>query len=148
MLDASAECDCMATMKLKFLAALAGLGLLAAGCVDTVSGGKTVGVPFIKDKIESRYERPPDQVFAAAKDVIREDGTLINEGTLYNQTNSVGNVVKTIQGRVNQRTVWVAIAQEDPKITDVTVQTRTQGGVSDIDLAAQIDKQIALKLAR
>jgi hypothetical protein len=138
----------MATMKLKFFAALAGLGLLAAGCVDTVSGGKTVGVPFIKDKIESRYERPPDQVFAAAKDVIREDGTLINEGTLYNQTNSVGNVVKTIQGRVNQRTVWVAIAQEDPKITDVTVQTRTQGGVSDIDLAAQIDKQIALKLAR
>ena len=135
-------------MKLKFFAALAGLGLLAAGCVDTVSGGKTVGVPFIKDKIESRYERPPDQVFAAAKDVIREDGTLINEGTLYNQTNSVGNVVKTIQGRVNQRTVWVAIAQEDPKITDVTVQTRTQGGVSDIDLAAQIDKQIALKLAR
>ena len=138
----------MATMKWKFFAALAGLATLAAGCVDTVGGGKTVGVPFIKDKIESRYERPPDQVFAAAKDVIREDGTLINEGTLYNQTNSVGNVVKTIQGRVNQRTVWVAIAQEDPKITDVTVQTRTQGGVSDIDLAAQIDKQIALKLAR
>lgn len=138
----------MATMKLKFFAALAGLAVLAAGCVDTVNGGKTVGVPFIKDKIESRYERPPDQVFAAAKDVIREDGTLLNEGTLYNQTNSVGNVVKTVQGKVNQRTVWVAVSQEDPKITDVTVQTRTQGGISDIDLAAQIDKQIALKLAR
>jgi hypothetical protein len=30
----------------------------------------------------------------------------------------------------------------------VAVQTRTGGGVSDIDLAAEIDKQIALKLVR
>jgi hypothetical protein len=107
-----------------------------------------VGVPFIKDKIESRYERPADQVFAAAKEVVKEDGVLLNEGTLYGQTNTVNNVVKTVEGRVNQRTVWVAIAQIDPKVTDVTVQTRTQGGVSDIDLAAEIDKQIALKLVR
>ena len=138
----------MAGMNMKFLAALMGLAVLAAGCVDTVSGGKTVGVPFIKDKIESRYERPADQVFAAAKEVVKEDGVLLNEGTLYGQTNTVNNVVKTVEGRVNQRTVWVAIAQIDPKVTDVTVQTRTQGGVSDIDLAAEIDKQIALKLVR
>lgn len=138
----------MATMKLKFFAALMAIAALAAGCVDTVTGEKTMGVPFIKDKIESRYDRPADEVFAAAKEVVKEDGVLLNEGTLYNQTNAVNNVVRTVQGKVNQRSVWVAVAQVDPKISDVTVQTRTQGGVADIDLAAEIDKQIALKLVR
>jgi hypothetical protein len=36
----------------------------------------------------------------------------------------------------------------DPRITGTAVQTRTSSGVSDIDLAAQIDKQIYMKLAR
>jgi hypothetical protein len=138
----------MASMKTKFFAALMGTAVLAAGCVDTVTGGKTAGVPFIKDTIQSRYERPPDQVFDAAKQVVKEDGVLVNEGTLYGQTNAVGSVVRTVQGKVNQRTVWVRVEQLDPKITGVTVQTRTQAGTSDIDLAAELDKQIALKLVR
>jgi hypothetical protein len=138
----------MATMKLKFFAALLGAAVLAVGCVNTVTGGKTAGVPFIKDKIESRYELPIEPVFESAKQVIRNNGELIKEGTLYGQTNAVGNMVKTIQGKVDERTVWVRVEQLDPKITGVTVQTRTAGGVSDIDLAAQIDKQIALKLER
>ena len=138
----------MAAMKLKFFAALMAVAALAVGCVDTVTGEKTMGVPFIKDKIESRYDRPADEVFAAAKQVVKEDGVLLNEGTLYNQTNAVNNIVRTVQGKVNQRSVWVAVAQVDTKITDVTVQTRTQGGTADIDLAAEIDKQIALKLVR
>jgi hypothetical protein len=135
-------------MKTKFFAAFAGVAILTAGCVSTVTGDKTAGVPFIKDKIESRYERPMDQVFEAAKQVVAEDGSLVHEGTLYGQTNAVGNVVRTVQGKVNQRAVYVRVEQVDPKITGVTVQTRTQAGISDIDLAAQIDKQIALKLVR
>lgn len=135
-------------MRIKFFAALMGVAVLAAGCVDTVTGEKTVGVPFIKDQKESRYERPADQVFEAAKAVIKDDGVLVNEGTLYGQTNAVGNLVKTVQGRVNQRSVYVRVEQVDQKVSDVTVQTRTQGGISDIDLAAEIDKQIALKLMR
>jgi hypothetical protein len=107
-----------------------------------------VGVPFIKDKVESRYELPVDRVFEAAKAVIQEDGMVQNEGLLYNQTNAVGNVAKTLQGRVNDHSVWVAVAQEDPKVTDVTVQTRTQAGASDMDLAHEIDKQILLRLSR
>jgi hypothetical protein len=138
----------MAIMKLKFFAALLATSVLAAGCVNTVTGGKTAGIPFIKDKIESRYERPMEPVFQAAKQVLLEDGTLINEGTLYGQTNAIGNMVKTVKGKVNDTTVWVRVEQLDPKITGVAVQTRTGGGVSDIDLAAQIDKQIALKLVR
>ena len=135
-------------MKFRFIASLVGAALLTAGCVDTVTGQRTAGVPFIKDKIESRYELPVEPVFQAAKQVIRENGVLINEGTLYGQTNAVGNLVKTIKGKVDERTVWVRVEQLDPKITGVAVQTRTAGGVSDIDLAAQIDKDIALKLVR
>jgi hypothetical protein len=40
------------------------------------------------------------------------------------------------------------VRQTEPPITDVSVQARTQGGGSDIDLASQISTQIALKLAR
>lgn len=121
-----------------------GLALVVTGCVDTVAGRKTTGVPFIKDTIEARYERPMDDVFKAAKEVIAFNGTLVNESLLYGQT----NLVKTVEGRVNQRNVWVRIEQVDPKQTSVAVQTRTPGGGSDIDLAAEIDKQIALKLVR
>ena len=138
----------MASMKIKFFAGLMGVAVLVAGCVNTVTGEKTVGVPFIKDSMESRYERPADQVFEAAKAVIKDEGVLVHEGTLYGQTNAVGNIVKTVQGKVNQRSVYVRVEQVDPRVSDVTVETRTQGGVSDIDLAAQIDKQIALKLMR
>jgi hypothetical protein len=69
-------------------------------------------------------------------------GTLINESTLFDQTNTV----KTVQGKVNQRNVWVRIEAIDPKVTAVIVQTRTPGGASDIDLAHQIEKEIALEL--
>jgi hypothetical protein len=135
----------MTTMKLKFFAALAGLGVLAAGCVDTVTGERTMGVPFVTDKVESRYEASADRVFDAAKQVVTEDGSLSHEGSFYNSTNSV-NAVRTIEGKVNERTVWVAVAQEDAKVSNVTVQTRTQAGATDMDLARQIDKQILLKL--
>lgn len=99
-------------------------------------------MPFVKDKIQSRYERPVDQIFQASKDVIKDNGVLVREGVLYNQTNEV----KTVEGKVNQRSVWVRVEAIDPKITEVTVQTRTPGGGSDIDLAAELQKQIALKL--
>ena len=139
-------------MKLKFtifagVAAVA-VAALVAGCVNTVTGNRTAGVPFIKDTIEARYDKPIEPVFQAARAVIAENGTLINEGTLYGQTNSLGNVARTIKGKVNERTVYVRVEALDPKITATAVQTRTSAGVSDIDLAAQIDKQIALKLAR
>ena len=131
-------------MKTIFAVALLGMAVLAAGCVDTVTGRKTAGMPFVKDKIEGRYERSVDQVFQAAKDVIQLNGALNNESTLHTSS----NLVKTVEGKVNQRTVWVRVEQIDPKVTGVTVQTRTSGGGSDVDLAHDIEKQIALKLVR
>jgi Protein of unknown function (DUF3568) len=135
-------------MTTKLFAAFLGVAVLAAGCVSTVSGRKTAGVPFVNDKITARYPRPTDDVYQAAKEVISSNGVLVNETILHGQTNALDNVAKVIQGKINQRTVWVRIEQTEPKITDVTVQARTQGGGADIALAAQVDKLIALKLVR
>jgi hypothetical protein len=130
-------------MKAKLLAVLFGGLLVTAGCVDTVTGGKTAGMPFVKDTFEGAYKLPPDVIFVAAKEVIKEDGVLTNEGTNYSPTNAV----KVVQGRVNQCTVWVRIAPKDSQVTVVAVQVRTDGGGSDMVLAHQIDKEIAVKLA-
>jgi hypothetical protein len=128
-------------MNKKIFVALLGGIVLVAGCVDTVSGRKTAGVPFIKDSVEGHYERPLNQVYEAAKDVVKFNGTLISESTLHTETNEV----KTVEGKVNQRTVWVRVEAMD-KVTGVVVQTRTKGGATDIDLAHELEKQIALKL--
>lgn len=131
-------------MKQKFLLfALSGL-VVAAGCVGTVTGKKTAGFPFVKDTVEGRYERPLDQVFDAAKEVVKFNGTLVSESILHTETNTV----KTVEGKVNQRNVWVRVESVDPKVTGVEVQTRTINGGSDLDLAHEIEKQIALKLVR
>lgn len=134
-------------MKIKFLAALAGfIGavIFITGCVGTVAGGKTGGTPFVKDKIEGQYERSVAEVLDAAKKVIVANGVLVKETTLHSETNTV----QAIEGKVNQRNVWVRVEPVDSKVSAVTVQVRTQGGGSDIDLAHELEKQIALKLVR
>ena len=130
-------------MKMKILLVLGGVvaSLPFIGCVDTVTDKKTTWVPA-KDIIEGRYERSVDQVHAAALEVIKFDGTLVNESIIHSET----NLVKTVEGRINQRNVWVRVEQVDPKVTSVKVQTRTPAGGTDIDLAHQVEKEIALKL--
>jgi hypothetical protein len=127
-------------MKMKFLAvlALSCLTVLLSGCVGTVDGRSRAGVPFAKDTIESRYERPLDQIFTAAKDVLRFNGTLYGENTISN----------TLEAKIDTRTVWVAVDEVEPKISRVRVQARKSNGSGDVDLASEIDKQIALRLPR
>lgn len=141
-LDHRKESVCMGQMKTTIFAILTGAALVWVGCVSTVTERTTPGMPFVKDKIQGRYERPLDEIFQAAKEVIKANGVLVNESVLYNETNAV----KTVEGKVNQRNVWVRVEAVDPKFTDVTVQTRTPGGGSDIDLAHELEKEIALKL--
>jgi hypothetical protein len=131
-------------MKITILVAVLGLLIGTAGCVKTVTGRTTGGMPLIKDRVEGRYERPLDEVFKAAKEVMVANGILSNESILHGETNTV----KTAEGKINMRTVWVRVEGVEPKVTAVSVQTRTQGGGSDIDLAHEIEKQIALKLVR
>ena len=125
-------------MKTRFLSWLFCGSLLAlTGCVGTIDGKHQAGVPFVKDTVEARYERPASQVWAAAKDVLAFNGTLHVE-------NVIGWV---LEGKVDTRTVWVRVEELDPKLTRVIVQTRTKAGGADVALAGEIDKQIAIRLA-
>ena len=125
-------------MKMNFSALLAGLCLLAltVGCYHTVEGKGRVGKPFSKDRLESRYERPSDQVYAAAKEVLAFNGTLTGENTIS----------KTVEAKVDNNHVWVKIEEMEPNITRVLVQARKGSGGGNVDLASEIDKQIALQL--
>lgn len=131
-------------MKVKMCVAFFGALWLVSGCVNTVNDRSTFGVPGIKDSIEGRYERSPEAILRAAKEVVSSMGVLNNEGIIYGSPSTV----RTVEGKVNQRSVWIRIEPVDSKITRVVVETRTRGGGSDIDLAHQIEKEIALKLVR
>ena len=117
--------------------------VLAAGCVSTVNDRHTAAVPFVKDQFEGRYERSPDQVYAAALEVIKFNGTVSRESII----NPGANQLQAIEGKVNGRKVWVRVEAVDPKVTAVTVQVRTSGGGSDLELTQELQKQIAIKLA-
>ena len=135
----------MKTMKTKIFAALLGTLVIGAGCVSTVNDRTTVADPFVNDRLENRYERSMDQAYTASLNAMKDMGTIEREGIIDPGTNQV----KTIEGRVNKRKVWVRVEAVDPKpITAVTVQVRTSTGASDKPLTHDIATQIALKLAQ
>jgi hypothetical protein len=145
MLDAGGICDWIVRdMKTKFFAAFAGIAIATAGCISTVSGTRTAAIPFTKDTIQGRYERSVDQVYSAAVTVIQNNGVLITEFIPHDTTNTV----RALQAKVNQNNVWISVASVNPEITSVSVQARTKMGGSDVDLAHELDKEIALQLAR
>jgi hypothetical protein len=51
-----------------------------------------------------------------------------------------------LEGKVNQRSVWIRVEQVDPKITAVIVQARNKWGGRDLELVHELEKEIALKL--
>lgn len=133
-------------MKIKLFAVVSAIAIAAAatGCYSKVSGGSRMGVPFVKDRVTGNYERPVAEVYTAAIQVINFNGTVVRESTDFGQT----NVVKTIEGRVMERNVYVSVQAMDTKVTTVTVQARSSGGGTDMPLAHELEKQVALKLAR
>jgi Protein of unknown function (DUF3568) len=132
-------------MKMKIFAALVGAVIVTAGCVSTVSDTHSPALTWSKDKVQGRYERSVDQVYQAAVAVIQNNGVLLTEFIPHDSTNTV----RSLQGKVNEKNVWIRVEAVDPKpITEVTVQARSSWGVSDVDLAHELEKEIALQLAR
>ena len=126
-------------MRLRALVSLlVGVGVMAGatGCVQSLDGRTRMGMP-VKDRVEARYERPPMEIWAAAKDVLAYNGTLYSEDTLKS----------TLEASVNTRKVWVYVVPLDTQVTQVIVQARTKAGGADVELAGEIDKQIAIRLA-
>jgi hypothetical protein len=117
---------------LSLLLALGCLMILSAGCHSTLEGRLEPGMPFGKDTIVSRYERPYQQVYTAAKEVLKRMGSLTNDDV----------VTKTLRGAIDAQPVWIQLDDSEPRITKVSVQARTRGGAPNVDLASEVDKQI------
>jgi hypothetical protein len=64
-------------------------------------------------------------------------GTIVNEDVMQS----------TVSAHVDAKTVRVKVEELDKKTTRLTVQCRTKMGGTDLDLAGEIDKQIAIRLA-
>jgi hypothetical protein len=129
-------------MNTKMLVVLLGGLVLVAGCVSTVNDRHAFALSPGNDQFENRYKRSVDQVYAAALEVIKANGTVSRESIL----NPGATPVKTIEAKVNGRNVWVRVAQVDSEVTSVTVQVRTSVG-TDQDLTQQLQNQIGVKLA-
>lgn len=125
-------------MKTHFLLGLACLAVLSAGCIATVDGHTRAAVPFRKDKIISRYEFTVAKVFTAAKEVLVLNGQIQSENTINH----------SYVAKVNERDVYIRVEEIQPTVAQVSVQVRTKLGGPDIDLAAELDKQIALQLSQ
>ena len=123
------------TFRLVLLALVAVMAGVTVGCVSTPRGNK-VGVPGVRDKIVSRYERPLDQILSSAREVLSRTGTVTNDDVVTN----------TITARIDKRTVYVTVKEVEPLVTEVVVQVRTSRGTGDLTVASEIDKQIALGL--
>lgn len=131
-------------MKKNILAILAVAALAVTGCVRTETGTHTFALsPFSKDTVGGRYERSPEQVYAAAVSVIGNNGVLVQEYVPHDST----NVVRSLEAKVNQRHVWIQVVSVSPVVTEVDVQARTKWGTRDIDLIHELEKEIAIQLA-
>lgn len=106
------------------------------GCYHTPDGRSRIGMPLVKDSFESRYQRSPEQVMQAARDVLTHNGTLSLDDRVKN----------TIEAKVDTRTVTVKVDQVEPGISRIITQARTKARQPDLDLASELDKQIALRL--
>jgi hypothetical protein len=120
-----------------WLLTILALAFVAGGCVSTVDNRKMAGNPLVKDKIIRVYERPVLATWAAAKDVLAANGTIIHEDVMQS----------TLTAKIDTRTVLVKVEAVDAKMSRVTTQVRTRMRNSDLDLGGEIDKQIALRLA-
>jgi len=131
-------------MKIKFLAAFAGIGmgLAVVGCVSTVSGTHTSGF-HVPDSVEGRYQRPLSDVYSAALQVVNNNGKLITEYNIHDTTNEV----RALEAKFDSDNVYIRVEAVEPQLTQVTVQARTSVG-GDVDEAHELEKEIALILAR
>ena len=118
------------------LTLLTALLIATPGCYKTMDNRSKMGVPFTKDKIAGQYERSIEVVQTAARKVLQFNGTVISDDI----------VSRVLVGKVDTRTIYVRLVELEPNLTSVTVQARNKGGRPDIDLAAEVEKQIALNL--
>lgn len=123
------------TFRLFLLCLASSIAAVSVGCISTPQG-KQFGLPSTRDTVTSRYERPMDQVLNSAREVLSRTGTLTGDDVVNN----------AVSAKINNRSVWVTVSEVEPLVTEVKVRVRSSRGASDLVMAAEIDKQIALGL--
>ena len=123
------------TFRLFLLCVASSLAAVSGGCISTPQG-KQFGVPGVRDTVVSRYERPIDQVISSAREVLSRTGTITGDDVINNE----------VSAKIDSRSVWVTVSEVEPLVTEVKVRVRSSRGASDLVMAAEIDKQIALGL--
>jgi len=119
------------------LAAVAlGVVVSQSGCIATADGQTKAAVPFRKDKLVSNYEFPLHRVCDAARLALKDHGVIQSENVINH----------SFVAKVNERWVWVGVTEIKPTLVQVVTQVRTRWGGTDLDLAAELDKVIALNL--
>ena len=96
-------------MKTKFFVALAGIAIVATGCVRTVTDTHTAAVPLQQDRVEGRYQRTVDQVYQASVQVIQHNGVVLTEYIPHDTTNTV----RSLLGKANQCDVWLRVPSSE-----------------------------------
>jgi len=128
---------------LSILALGAVVAALATGCVRTETGTHSFALTWGSDSFAGRYQRPPEQVYAAAVQVVQNNnGVLVQEYVPHDSTNTL----RSFEARISQRKVWVRVGVVDAATTEVEVQARTKWGTRDVDLIHELEKEIALAL--
>jgi hypothetical protein len=123
------------TFRLILLCVASSMAAISVGCISTPQG-KQFGVPGVRDTVVSRYERPLAQVINSAREVLSRTGSITGDDVVNN----------AVSAKIDNRSVWVTVAEVEPLVTEIKVRVRSSRGTSDLVMAAEIDKQIALGL--
>ncbi len=130
-------------MKKETLAVLAAAALCVFGCKSSTVADRQPGpMPGYRDRTERRFDRPLNDVFAAAKRAFVSYGNITAENSFFSTTNQV----HTLAGLVNQSRVWMRIEGVTPTATLVTVQIRAKMGGTDLAMAEELENRIAFEL--
>jgi hypothetical protein len=130
-------------MNLKIFVVLAGIALLAGGCRKTETDTHTFQPWFGKDRAYGRYPRSVEEVYRAAFTVVGRNGVVVNETIPHDTSNNA----RALYGKVGENKVWMSVqSEEDPKITSIVVQAHTKWGNANIELAHELEKEVALQL--
>lgn len=121
---------------------LLGVTLGLVGCVATVTETKPGPKPAYQDRVENRYAKNVDQVFAAAKQAINSFGNVTRDGNVLVATNQV----RTVEGFINGNAVFIRIEGVDANTTTAVVQVRTKMGGTNLRLAADVVRQLSVYL--
>jgi hypothetical protein len=131
----------MVMKNLTTLLALA-LPLALVGCVGKVTETTPGAKPAYRDRVTNQYQKSVDQVFEATKQAVTSLGNVTRADTVLAATNQV----RTVEGMINGRSIYIRLEEVKPKSTTAVVQVRTRVGGTDLRVAADVVRQIGVFL--